>query len=77
VLIKLQQLSDSLANASCDADDDATLLKALAEQHECASDLVDHRQHGINQSDHQLHPIHQAILRCDALAVQNIAKTRY
>lgn len=77
MLIKLQRLSESLASASCDADDDATLQKALAEQHECAPNLVDHHQHGINQSDHQLPPIHRAILRCDTLAVQNIAKTRY
>jgi hypothetical protein len=77
IQIKLQQLHHSLANESCGGEDDAILLKALAEQHESSADCIDDPQQGSRHLHHKLPAIHQAVLRSDALSVQNIAKTRY
>ena len=77
MLLKLQQLYDSLANTACVGNDDAALLKALAEQHESTTDMVDPHQIGSSHLHQQLPPIHHAILQSDALAVQNLVKTRF
>ena len=76
MLIKLKQLHDCPAYTSCGDDHQVALLKALSEQLENYSDSIDPFRYDIGHLQQQLPPIHQAILRCDVLAVQNMATIR-
>jgi hypothetical protein len=76
ISLNLQQIYDSLAaSTSCDPDDDTELLKAIADHAYTAESIDQHFD--VSHVQQQLPSIHQAILRSDVLAVQNLAAIRY
>jgi hypothetical protein len=77
MLIKLNQMHDSPAYTSCGTDPQVALLKVLSEQLENYCHSKDPFHYDIGHIHQQLPPIHQAILRCDVLAVENMALIRY
>jgi hypothetical protein len=76
ISLNLQQIYDSLAaSTSCDPDDGKELLNAIADHAYTAESIDQHFD--VSHAQQQLPSIHQAILRSDVLAVQNMAAIRY